>query len=121
MAARDKWLKCAELRQVLLRICTHSYATQLLVLVNVESMIGGSRGNCLRRVLSRPDHVLRRWVVCPGQHDRVITDINCTACNLLVNRRLAIHVRGNKGDRKSTRLNSSHVSDLVCRLLLEKK
>src|SRR5207249_7966773 len=24
-------------------------------------------------------------------------------------------------DRKSTRLNSSHVSDLVCRLLLEKK
>src|SRR5699024_12534972 len=30
-------------------------------------------------------------------------------------------VRYSSPDRKSTRLNSSHVSDLVCRLLLEKK
>src|SRR5690348_18218269 len=29
--------------------------------------------------------------------------------------------RKGKGDRKSTRLNSSHPSHLVCRLLLEKK
>src|SRR5699024_12142499 len=39
--------------------------------------------------------------------------------NRLYNRECLIFHHKNR-DRKSTRLNSSHVSDLVCRLLLEK-
>src|SRR5437899_9299635 len=38
-----------------------------------------------------------------------------------VGRRHAVQPGDRQGDRKSTRLNSSHLGNLVCRLLLEKK